>query len=1090
MKNAFIQLFTGIGLIALASSGAFARDVTDLTVADGTATVTFEAGTEGDSHVLYYVWSNDGVDKGTTLAAWPNVCRVDRVADDATSYAFTLPAEAFLTGQYACRAFLATSAKMYDYLVEGVKSTKSASCFVSTGFKPVGGKTVVTIDFALTATDGQQYIFGVNTTYSLCAYVNGTSSVGHWAFSSNNGYGSWSNPTALNSSTERTQITLDTTAKVDGKAASVFTVTTPSGSATLTSTEKHTATAGYYLMLFGRAKSNTSIDKQTGATIYSCSITNDGACVRDYRPCVYGGVAGLFDTVNNTFNPSSGTVALTAVGARVVGGAEDGDVVAGASASWSQAVPDYVTPQPFTEPLSLTFANGGSKRGSAPLTLAGANNWGGTFTVYEGTLVADFGQGLASTDNLVLNGGAYCPLTGNTFTGTFGDPDGQLLVAADAEAAGFSAYGHPLTVRLGDDASQPLVVGSDAFGANMLVLNDDWANETLTLENDLTGEDGTTLRVYVGNSTAVVTGCVTNEGNFVRYGSGTLVLKGAQNTVSNLFPYAGTLVIAPPDGAETCNLSLNRLYKSTNSVSTVVISNAVTTFRGTESCLYDGNTTVKFIGGSVTSSNEWYPGNRSGAARNGKGAVGTLVFDGVNATISADFVPGYYSSANNNALAEVIVTNNATLKMTKYFQGRYGNMRQYSGKVTLTSGSGGAFRPGNHGSGTFSYHLHGGILELSSTGGSATFSLGFNDSTGAPKGYLYVYPGAQFIARSAYGFLGRYQKDSGYLYVRGGSVSMPRSGADLRVGTEGNGVCEVSDGGTVEVNGTVSVLQNSSYTGRTGTLSVFTNGTLKARRVYSTCTNDTATLVLDGGTLVANTSAVAEFIYGFTAASVGVGGVTVDTAGFDLKVSQDFAARDGQAWDVDGTAAALADAPAFTKVGAGTLTLHGTNTYICATCVSNGTLAVTDAQSLPATTTLRVATNAVVDLSEKSHTVANLMGSGLVTNGALTVTGTVWPGYPDAGTLTVNGATLAPTKLAYVLGEDGTCGKLAVNGPLDLTGVEIAVDNLANKGKGSLTLVTAGSITGTPTCSQPEAIIYMDGNSVRLGVVGMTVIIR
>ncbi len=1082
-----------IGLIALVTAmsvSVVARDVTNLTIEDGTVTVTFEAGSDGDSHVLYYVWSNDGVDKGTDLFAWPNAYRADRVADDATSYAFALPASASLTGQYACRAFLASSAKNYDYLVEGVKSTKSTSCFVSTGFKPVGGKTAVAIDFALTAPDGQQYIFGVNTTYSLCAYVNGQSSVGHWAFSSNNGGGSWKNPTDLESSTERTQITLDTTAKVDGTAASVFTVTTPSGSATLTSTEKHTATAGYYLMLFGRAKSNTSIDKQTGATIYSCVITNDGACVRDYRPCVSNGVAGLYDVMNNTFNPSSGTVALTAVGARVVGGAENGDVVAGASALWSQAVPDYVTSQPYVEALSLSFANGGSKRGPAPLTLTGANDWGGTFTVYEGTLVADFGQGLAATDNLVLNGGAYCPLTANTFTSTFGAGGSQVSVTADAEAAGFSAYGHPLTVRYGNDASQPLVVGSETFGANMLVLNDDWANETLTLENDLTGEDGTPLRVYVGNSTAVVTGCVTNEGNFVRYGSGTLVLKGAQNTVSNLIPYVGTLVIAPPDGAETCNLSLNRLYKTTNTVSTVVISNAVTTFRGAESCLYDGNTTVRFIGGSITSSNEWYPGNRSGAARNGKGAVGTLVFDDVNATISADFVPGFYSSANNNALGEVIVTNDATLKVTKFFQGRYGNMRQYSGKVTLTSGSGGGMRLGNHGSGTFSYHLHGGILELSSTGGSATFSLGFNDSTGAPKGYIYVYPGAQFIARSAYGFLGRYQKDSGYLYVRGGSVSMPRSGVDLRVGTEGNGVCEVSDGGTVEVNGTVSVLRNSSYTGRTGTLSVFTNGTVKARAFFSTCTNDTATLVLDGGTLVANTSASADFLYGFTTASVGVGGATVDTAGFDLKVSQNFAAREGQTWNVGETAEALEAAPAFTKVGAGTLTLHGTNSYLCATCVSNGTLAVTDAQSLPAATTLRVATDAVVDLSEKAHVVANLTGCGLVTNGTLTVTGTVWPGYPDAGTLTVAGATLAPAKLAYVLGEDGTCGLLAVGGALDLSGVEIWVDNLANKGKGALTLVTAGSITGTPTCSQPGVVLSVTANTLRLGSAGTTVIIR
>ena len=109
-----------IGLVALAavlSLGAAARDVTGLTVADGTVSVTFEAGAEGDSHVLYYVWSNDGIDKGTDLFAWPNAFRVDRVADDATSCEFTLPASAFLTGQYACRALLATSAKPYDYLV-------------------------------------------------------------------------------------------------------------------------------------------------------------------------------------------------------------------------------------------------------------------------------------------------------------------------------------------------------------------------------------------------------------------------------------------------------------------------------------------------------------------------------------------------------------------------------------------------------------------------------------------------------------------------------------------------------------------------------------------------------------------------------------------------------------------------------------------------------------------------------------------------------------------------------------------------------------------------------------------------------------
>ena len=91
MKNALLQAITATCLIALLGTEAFARDVTNLTVADGTVTVTFEADDEGDSHVLYYVWSNDGVDKGTSLAAWPHAYRVDRVADDATSYEFALP---------------------------------------------------------------------------------------------------------------------------------------------------------------------------------------------------------------------------------------------------------------------------------------------------------------------------------------------------------------------------------------------------------------------------------------------------------------------------------------------------------------------------------------------------------------------------------------------------------------------------------------------------------------------------------------------------------------------------------------------------------------------------------------------------------------------------------------------------------------------------------------------------------------------------------------------------------------------------------------------------------------------------------------
>ncbi|MBQ7190584.1 MAG: autotransporter-associated beta strand repeat-containing protein [Kiritimatiellae bacterium] len=1077
-----------VGVLALlVGSAASARDVTGLSVANGMVTVSFDAGSEGDSHVLYYVWSTDGIDKGTSLADWPNAYRVDRVADDATSYEFALPTAAFLTGQYACRAMLATSAKAYDYFIEGVKSTKSTNCFVNTSFKPVGGKTSVTIDFKLTASTTQQYIFGVNKTYSLCAYVNGSGDTGKWAFSSNNGGGSWSNPTTLEATTERTQITLDTTAVVNGTNASVFTVTTPSATASRTSFEAHTATASYGLSLFGRSTSNTAIDKQCGATIYSCIITNNGVCVRDFHPAVSNGVAGLYDTVNNKFYPSGGKTALTAVGGRVVGGIEDGDTVVGDSALWSQAIPDYTTPMPFVETASLTFPAGGSKRGPAPLTLSGENDWGGAFTVYEGTLVADFGEGLAATDNLILKGGIYCPLTANTFTGTFGTGGGQVSVAADATETGFSAYGHPLTVRYGNDATVPFVTSNDVYSLTTLILNDAYATDTLTFENGI--DSGSNVVEFAVEGTAVVKGAVTNDRSFVRSGNGTLLLDGTNNLRVVTIKGNGTTLVT--------NTAFKAVgWTTVTNNAQVVFSNTTVNCAGLTS---HGGTHVTFLGGSVTSSGSWYPGNRI------TGKTGTFVLDGTTVSLGSNYLyPGYYSSGSNYGTGDVIVTNDAQLSMG-YLHGRHGTIRQYSGTVKVTKSDTGSLRLGCHGNGTFSYYLYGGTLDRTQATKGNGFHLGILTSKGSPTGNLFIY-GGEAIMRCQYGYLGRYKTgghsdktsgtDTGNIYVRGGTFKMPYNGAILYVGYQGKGSMEVSNGGWAEVSGVVCALPNNSVLhGRSGTVNVLTNGTLKVRRLYSACTNDTSTLVLDGGTLIANTSAATtNFLHGFTAASVGVGGATVDTAGFNLTFAQDFAARAGQTWDVDGTSAADLDvAPALTKIGAGTLTLHGTNTYLCATCVSNGTLAVTDALSLPTTTTLRVATGATVDLSEKAHTVANLMGSGVVTNGSLTVTGTVWPGYPDKGTLTVTDGTLTPAKLAFELDDNGTCGRLDVGGTLDLSGAEIVVDNaLAATGKGVLTLATASSITGTPVFNQSDVVLVTKSNALRIyvGRIGTILSIR
>ncbi|MBO7206346.1 MAG: hypothetical protein J6W10_01890, partial [Kiritimatiellae bacterium] len=218
---------------------AFAeREVTNLSVSvadDGsaTATVEFTAGEEGDAHVLYYVWSNDGVDKGDDLAAWPHVLRVNRVADDATGFAFALPPAAAVTPVYSSRVFLADSKKAYDYLIDSVyvsNASKDENCYVDTGYKPAGGRSRVTMDLSLAAAGldaSQYYVFGANYTFSFCAYINGN---GFWAFSCNNGTGSWSKPTGMTASKERVRVTLDSTVK-----PAVFTVVGASGTVALES---------------------------------------------------------------------------------------------------------------------------------------------------------------------------------------------------------------------------------------------------------------------------------------------------------------------------------------------------------------------------------------------------------------------------------------------------------------------------------------------------------------------------------------------------------------------------------------------------------------------------------------------------------------------------------------------------------------------------------------------------------------------------------------------------------------------------------------------------------------------------------------
>ena len=1095
MKKIMLMFLVSAAISIAGMSAAAMRSVSTLDVLvgeDGSAKaeVAFSEGVEGDSHVLYYVWSNDGIDKGADISDWPNVLRVNRVSDGAqTAYVFDLPQAAVVTPLYAARVFLASSGKDYDYLVESVYASAATSCFLDTGFFPVGGKTCLTMDVKVANSNTaakQYYLFGVNnSSYAFCGYINNS---GKWAFACNNGSGKWDYPTSMYASkTDRVRVTLDATA-----SPIVFTVESPGATVVKTSTEKNTASATAKLYLFGRnAKAAGENDKDCAATCYSCSITNDNVCVRDYLPAIKGGVPGLYDRVNNVFCSSSGSKAFTSSATNVTYFVEEGDQTVAASPVWKNLSGEFFVSKPFVESGDLVFDAGGAKLGSAPLTLLGKNDFGGVFTVKEGTLVADFGQGLAEGDSLLLDGGAYCPYTSQMLVGPFGDGSG-ISYAEGATAAGFSAYGHPLTVTLADGS--PFVCGTSGFSVPRLILNDDYATDTLTLKNALVGgnadETLPELELYTGAADVVIEGSVTGL-SIAKRGGGTLCLAAATNAVGRLAPDTGRLVLAPPAG-ERGSLSVNQIYTTAAASGELVVSNAVVTQNGAGTILWYGKTKVSFVDCDVKSSGEWYPGNRSGANGSGYGETGSLVLDGSSLAIGNDFVLGYYSYSEKNCKGEMIVTNDATFSCST-FNARYGSVKQYGGHVKATYGGGAGLRIGTgDGYSTFDYHLYGGILEHSSTAQNSTFSIGFYDGD-HPTGTLCVYPGGQFISRGRNGYIGRYANNTGKILVKGGIAQMTYSGAPLYVGYLGNGRLEVCDGGRVDVNGNIVIVNSSSSAkGRTGVLEIQTNGTVSARSVYSACTNDTARLVFDGGTLVARSGAREPFVSGLTTAAVGIGGGTIDTAGFNITVAQSFSERSDieQTWEMASTAAAFASAPAFTKAGEGTLVLLGTNMYLCATCVSNGTLVAACEESLPVTTALRLGPSGKVDLAGKSHTVAHLGGAGMVENGSLSVTGTVWPGLGGGALKIAADASLLLKKLSYEVAADGSCGRLEVAGNLDLTGVELEIDN-PTAAKRSQTLISATTITGLPKSNLTgRYMLRVSGGMVRFAPAAFQIVIQ
>lgn len=307
--------------------------------------------------------------------------------------------------------------------------------------------------------------------------------------------------------------------------------------------------------------------------------------------------------------------------------------------------------------------------------------------------------------------------------------------------------------------------------------------------------------------------------------------------------------------------------------------------------------------------------------------------------------------------------------------------------------------------------------------------------------------------------------DGGHLLVTNGVADLSSCSEILNGIGSIYGYTTVSDSGVI-IAQRVRVSQNSGNPSNT-VVSVNTGGVLRLNSFYIDLNfpMQKGMVFLNGGTVEARQD-TADFL-GTTATLVGnnndkwltnifvhvrEGGAIFNTAGRTISIKQPLftgAQSDG----------------GLTKRGLGSLTLMNTNTYNGVTSVEGGTLVFGKDDLLPSANTVRVSSNAVLNINGKVQTLAGIGGSGTVTNlASLSVTDTIAPG--DAGsfgtlTLAAAPASMAGCTLSVNVSTNGACDRLHVQGDLDLSTLSLSVDDTAQLSQ--FKKYTVASCTGTLT---------------------------
>lgn len=601
----------------------------------------------------------------------------------------------------------------------------------------------------------------------------------------------------------------------------------------------------------------------------------------------------------------------------------------------------------------------------------------------NGLATFNTGGGALGITNVISGAGALIKTNANTLN----------LTGENTYSGGTLVLGGEL--QIGNNSASGSIVGTITNLANVYF----YRTNAVTLTSPIVGTGNVYLRT-TGGMTIDSNSPIAIGGNFnvgQNFPARLILTNGASVLASNTIniAQAGSAYVQIHDG---CSLTTRAEMLLGNNANNILYFGDMTQYGGAVSVLsaatgeagmrighYPGEVSIyRLLGGTLDVTNA-----ANGTSGLYLGIDGVGILDVQAGVINAKqlFVDGRGNTAAVNGTNEQLIVTGGRINL-----GSGGLTTGGSGDVYLGGGILGALTNWTSGTGT------GLVLQLTGTNGnfvvdSDVWTITQNFKMTGVGGLHKVGAGTLSLTSNSNNFSGGIIVSNGTLQAGASgnataSVLPPgrpvtvRSGATLRLA--------VTDAlGYFGGNPSVVLLDGGTQTVATNLHCSVSTYTLNAGRITSEGAGDASgNYILDGTiTTLANAS---TSIIDCAAASLR-GGAVLSPVRFDV--------ANGAA-DVDLSASArfidVAGAGMLTKLGAGTMALHATNTYSGATFVSNGTLLV---HGIVSTGGLSVAAG------------ATLGGTGFV-NGAVGSAGTVAPGA-SVGVLTVasyaqgTGATLA-----------------------------------------------------------------------------------